>query len=290
MTVSQHDPQPLFRSAVFAGGGSRCFWQLGFWDGANAAGLGLQDSVDFAASTSAGCAIATAALLNRGPEALALFMDMTRRNPANIHWQNLAPWKAEPLLPHVRMYREALEGFLDASDLESLRPVRLAFLMSVSPRLLSGSAAALLAFSIYGLEKHLTNRVHPRWTRKLGFTPLVAGNREAASVSDLVEIILNASCVPPVLPSAGYHGKPVLDGGMIDNVPASLTEDRPGQTLVLLSKRYHGPLPRHPGRIYVQPSEPIRLDKFDYANPDGLRETYELGLMDGKRYAERATI
>ena len=45
-----------FRNAIFAGGGSRCFWQLGFWDGANSAGLGLDRSVDYAASTSAGVA------------------------------------------------------------------------------------------------------------------------------------------------------------------------------------------------------------------------------------------
>ena len=28
-----------FRNAIFAGGGSRCFWQLGFWEGAKEAGL-----------------------------------------------------------------------------------------------------------------------------------------------------------------------------------------------------------------------------------------------------------
>ena len=46
-----------FRNAVFAGGGSRCLWQLGFWDGANQAGLRLAETVDYAASTSAGCAM-----------------------------------------------------------------------------------------------------------------------------------------------------------------------------------------------------------------------------------------
>jgi hypothetical protein len=35
----------------------------------------------------------------------------------------------------------------------------------------------------------------------------------------------------------------------------------------------------------VQPSEPIRIDKFDYANPVGLQETYNLGLKDGAQFA-----
>ena len=43
-----------FQNAIFAGGGSRCLWQVGFWDGANEAGLGLDTSVNYAASTSAG--------------------------------------------------------------------------------------------------------------------------------------------------------------------------------------------------------------------------------------------
>ena len=46
-----------FRNAIFAGGGSRCFWQLGFWEGAKDAGLDLQASVQFIGSTSAGCAL-----------------------------------------------------------------------------------------------------------------------------------------------------------------------------------------------------------------------------------------
>ena len=50
-------------------------------------------------------------------------------------------------------------------------------------------------------------------------------------------MILAASCVPPVLPSPPFRGQTVLDGGMIDNVPAFLADGRAGQTLVLLSKR-----------------------------------------------------
>ena len=93
-------------------------WQLGFWDGANQAGAGLVETVDYAASTSAGCAMATAAMLDRGREALDLFKEMTARNPANIHWQNLRPGSGKPLLPHIGMYREALEQFLVPEDLE----------------------------------------------------------------------------------------------------------------------------------------------------------------------------
>ena len=275
----------VFDNLVFAGGGSRCLWQVGFWDGAVEGGLRLDQTVSHAVSTSAGCAMVTAAMLGRGAEALALFKDLTAANPRNIHWQNLRPGSGEPLLPHLRMYRQALEMFLTDADLEQLADRRLEFLMARAPRYLRGGLATMMAFSVYGLEKHLTGRVHPQWTRRLGFEPLVYGNRDAADVADFIDMILAASSVPPVLPIEHYRGAAILDGGMIDNVPAFMTDGLRGRTLVLLSKRYRAALPSHSGRYYCQPSEPIRLDKFDYANPDGLQRTYDLGYRDGQAFA-----
>ncbi len=273
----------MFKNAIFAGGGSRCVWQLGFWDGANDAGFDLADSVDYAASTSAGCAMALAAMLGRGREALDLFKGLTADNPSNIHWRNLRPGSGKPLLPHIAMYRQALEMFLRPEDMQALANKRLEFLMARFPRYLPSTLGTLLAFSLYGLEKHLTGVLHPHWTRRLGFTQVIHGNQDARNEVDLVDIVLASSCVPPVLPGPPYRGQRVLDGGIIDNVPVHLADGREGRTLVLLSKRYRRPLPEPGQRVYVQPSEPIHIDKFDYANPAGLQATYDLGLRDGAR-------
>lgn len=250
--------------------------------------MGLSETVDYAASTSAGCAMATAAMLGRGPEALALFKEMTARNPANIHWANLKPGSGRPLLPHMDMYRSALEDFLAPADLERLRDKQLDFLMAGFPGFLPSSIGTIAAFTIYGLEKHLTGVLHPGWTRKMGFEQLVRGSRDARDIADLIDIILASSCVPPVLPGRGYKGRRVLDGGIIDNVPAHLADGRSGRTLVLLSKRYKKALPAPGQRVYVQPSEPISIDKFDYANPAGLQKTYDLGVRDGESFGNRS--
>ena len=220
-----------------------------------------------------------------GRETLELFKEMTASNPRNIHWGNLKPGSGRPLLPHMEMYRSALERFLEPGDLERLANKRLEFLMAKFPRFLPSTLGTLLAFTIYGLEKHLTGVLHPSWTRKLGFQPLARGNRDAEDISDLIDAILASSCVPPVLPGDGYRGQRVLDGGVIDNVPAHLADGREGRTLVLLSKRYKRPLPEPGQRVYVQPGETIRIDKFDYANPIGLQETYDIGFRDGAGFA-----
>ena len=275
-----------YDNVIFAGGGSRCLWQVGFWEGAKHAGLDLQSSVSYVASTSAGCAMATACAVGKGAEGFAMFMDMTEKNPSNIHWHNLRPGSGQPLLPHMGMYREALNRLLCEDDLKKLDGIVLEFLMARYPQWLPSTAGVLLAFSIYGLEKHLTGVLHPRWTRQLGFEPLVKGNQDVQSIEGLIEIILASSTVPPVLPTGGYQGQRVLDGGLIDNVPAFLSDERPGRTLVLLSKRYKKAPPSHDSRVYVQPSEPIRIDKFDYANPQGLEDTYRLGWKDAQTFAQ----
>lgn len=277
----------VFRNAVFAGGGSRCFWQLGFWEGAIEAGLALRDSVKFFGSTSAGCAMTTAVILNRSWDALELFKDMTGRNPANIHWQNFHPFRKAPVLPHARMYREALHVLVGPDDLPALKRTPIHFLMSGSPNWVRGRASTIIGFSIYALEQTLLNPIHPTWPKRAGYRPLVGRVADCETTEELVDLILAASCIPPVLPGGRHGDEPVLDGGLIDNVPIELADDQPGETLVLMSQRYET-LPRERrGMTYVQPSETIKIDKFDYANPDGLQETFELGLEDGARFAER---
>jgi len=77
----------------------------------------------------------------------------------------------------------------------------------------------------------------------------------------------------------------VLDGGIIDGVPVEGVEPA-RSTLVLLTRRFpDAALPRVAGRTYVQPSEAIPIETWDYASPDGVRATFELGARDGRAFA-----
>jgi predicted acylesterase/phospholipase RssA len=277
-----------FRNAIFAGGGSRCFWQLGFWEGAKEAGLDLQRSVEFAGSTSAGCAMATAAVLDRSQDALTLFKDFTARNPRNIHWNNISPLRRGALLPHGRMYRDAMNEFIGPDDLKALKKTSVHFLMSAYPRWLTGAIGAAAALCIYGVEKTLRkDPLHPKWPARAGFKPLVGRAADCHTPKDYIDLVLAASCVPPVLPEGRFGNRKVLDGGLIENIPVRLADEQPGETLVLLSRKYERDLPATKGFTWVQPSKPIKIDKFDYANPDGLQETFELGIADGRQFGRR---
>jgi predicted acylesterase/phospholipase RssA len=268
-----------FRNAIFAGGGSRCFWQLGFWEGAKQSGLDLQSSVKFVGSTSAGCAMATAAVLDRSHYALDLFKAFTAKNPRNIHWNNVNPFKQGTVLPHARMYREALRELVGPGDLDTLKNTSVHFLMSSYPRWLTGAIGATAALCIYGIEKTLRkDPLHPKWPARAGFKPLVGRAADCRT------------CIPPILPEGHLGGRKVLDGGLIENIPVRLADDQPGETLVLLSRKYERKLPSTERVTWVQPSKQIKIDKFDYANPRGLQETFDLGIADGRQFGQRSVL
>jgi predicted acylesterase/phospholipase RssA len=280
-----------FRNAIFAGGGSRCVWQLGFWEGAKEAGLDLQSSVKFAGSTSAGCAMASAAVLDRSLDALTIFRDLTAKNPKNIHWSNVNPFKRGAVLPHGRMYRDAMNELIGPNDLAALKKTSLHFLMSGYPQWLSGAVGVATALCLYGMEKTLRkDPIHPKWPARAGFKPLIGRAADCNTPRDFIDLVLAASCVPPVLPDGRFGDRKVLDGGLIENIPVRLADDQPGETLVLLSQKYRRELPATKRVTWVQPSKPIKIDKFDYANPDGLQETFELGLGDGQAFGRSCVL
>jgi hypothetical protein len=222
---------------------------------------------------------------------LDLFKDFTAQNPRNIHWRNLSPFKQGTLLPHARMYREALKELIGPDDLEILKNTSVHFLMSGYPKWLGGTIGATAALCIYGLENTLRkDPIHPKWPAKAGFKPLIGRVTDCHTLQDYISMILAASCIPPILPEGCFGGRKVLDGGLIENIPVRLAADQPGETLVLLSRKYERKLPEADRVTWVQPSKPITIDKFDYANPDGLQETFELGLEDGRAFSRSCVL
>ena len=90
---------------------------------------------------------------------------------------------------------------------------------------------------------------------------------EMIDAEALADLVLASSCTPPFTPILHHAGRPALDGGVADNVPAGAVPE--AHTLVRLTRRYRS-LPRHPLRTYVQPSVPIPVSSRDYTDPRGL--------------------
>jgi predicted acylesterase/phospholipase RssA len=267
-------------AVVFAGGGCRCFWQAGFWSRAGAA-LELEPRV--VAAVSAGAAFACAAIAQVIDRVVADFVKRAARNPRNVYPGNV--WRRRPMFPHGEMYRAALLASMDAATLERLRgPTDLRILLAHPPSRMPLGPALLFGIAAYQLDRITRRGVHPLWARRLGFSPVVVSASSCRTPEELADLILHSSCTPPVTPLFRRDGRPVIDGGIVDNVPVEVVADAT-EVLVLLTRRYPPErIPRVPGRLYVQPSEPVPISKWDYTSPRLIEQTFDLGRRDGDAF------
>lgn len=278
-----------FSSVVFAGGGSRCVWQVGFWE-VVAPAIGLRPR--WVAAVSAGAAMASCIFADRVQSALRSFCRRMAANDKNFYPANLLI-PSRPAFPQAGIYLESMLETIDEAAMRRLRseapPIRI--LLARPPRWAGARRAALLGFVTYRLEKKLRNPLHPTWSRRAGFVPEVVSTHDCATREELVELVLQSSCTPPFTPLYRRGGQAVLDGGLIDNVPVDALprEARSGRTLVLLSRPYPAHLlAGHGNRVYVCPSKPATISTWDYTSPSGLMETYDMGRRDGEDFLNRA--
>ena len=277
---------------VFAGGGCRCFWQIGFLTAAKTR-LALEPA--YVVGVSAGSAMATILLADRVQLARECFREATAANEKNFYPERL--WRSsEPAVPHLGMYGGVLREAFDAEALRSLAAgPPMDVLLARPPSWMPALPALFLGFGAYMLERRARDEVHPSWPKRVGYRPElvrvqdVIADHESdprGAAEALVELILASSCTPPVTPYFRYGGRPVLDGGLVDNVPDFAVPESSQHALVMLTRHYPAEkLPVDPRKTIVQPSRPIPVNKWDYTSPELLEETYALGLEDGERFA-----
>ena len=268
---------------VFAGGGCRCFWQLGFWE-AVAAELDLERSLESITAVSAGAGMVCAALLGKSRETTALFRQAARENPRNFYPANLLR-PGRPFTPHTGMYRAAMAAMLDQAALERLHagPDIRVFIGRPPPHLGPRGGMAL-GLGLYLVERYGGDPVHGGLAYRAGFSGEVVRARDCRTPPELIEAVLASSCTPPFTPALRRAGHAVIDGGVVESAPVGALPENPGRTLVLLTRAY-GTMPSASDeRIYVHPSRPIPVSKWDYTNPDGVQGAFDLGFEDGVNF------
>jgi len=279
----------MFDQVVFAGGGNRCWWQAGFWQIA-AAELAIKPRVITGISAGA----ATACMLyTREPQwVMEYYREALRGNLRNVYWGNLL--RRKPMLPHYGIYRQALlaifsERFADLADRRKTPEIRIG--VSHVPRWLGARSAVAAGLIAYNIEKHWRKTLHPTLGRALGFSSEFMKAGDCATPEQLADLILQSSCTPPFTPVLRREGRPVLDGGMVDNVPVGALDTTPGDVLVMVTRLYPRPqhfVLQHAGqrRVYVQPSRKVPISSWDYTRPAQMQHAYDLGIEDGKRFVE----
>jgi len=251
---------------TLAGGGNRSFYQqalLETW------GEQLWPRVAAVSCVSAGSAIATLLLSGRAQETRVRWDELRRGLTRNLDLTRVL--RGQTLAPHAAIYRAAILHSLAEGGFERLRavPFPVLVLCAKPPVRWPSGLATWLGFGGYALEKKL-------WPRE--------------SPSELADLVLASSATPPFTPVGRFRGVRLLDGGLVDNAPASVVEEAPSvrKNLVLLTRAYPpGVAGSHGKRLYLEPSEPIPIHRWDYRECAAVDETLALGRRDGARYFER---
>ena len=263
---------------TFAGGGNRAFYQLGLM---RAWGPRLFPRVAAVVSCSAGACVITTILARREREAREFWLARRAHVRRNFDWSALL--RGERLTPHAPIFRDTLLHTFADGGFERIQaaPFPVYVLAAAYPRWLPTTAAIALGLTIYSAERAVRRAPHPRVARAvLRFTPLLFDARACANAEELAALILASSATPPFTPVGEFRGKRLLDGGMIDNVPAAFADALPGveRNLVLMTRPYHSSVIGLKGmRLYVAPTQPTPISRWDYTAPERLAETIEMG-------------
>lgn len=271
---------------VFAGGGNRAFYQLGLM---NQWSERLLPRTAAVAACSAGACVAAILFAGRQESTHRFWLERRRGVTKNFDWRRLLA--AERPTPHAPIYRDTLLHAMQGGGLERLRaqPFPLLVIASRFPRVVPAGGAALLGLGAYSLEKRLfPTRLHPRLPRLLGFSPVVFDARECETPEALADLVIASSATPPFTPIGRYGAHPLLDGGLVDNAPAFVAEQVPGvaRTVVLLTRPYpKGSTGRHGRRLYVAPTAPVPVERWDYTRPELVEDTIAMGEREARVHA-----
>ncbi len=286
----------MFDSVVFAGGGHRCWWQLGWWDVvAPVVGLAPNEIT----GVSAGAATACLIYANDANTALDYYRRTLGPGARNFHPLNLTRAGAR-VFPHEAIYRRALSELLGGPSWQRLIATapRIAIMYAHPPARWHPVLAQGVGLFAYNLEKYWRRPLHPTFGRRLGFTSGIATLQSCRDEQALIDLIIASSSTPPFTAAQRIAGRTVLDGGLVDNVPVAALVPRAtgdeSSVLVLLTRRYstYPPVFEHAGRVYVQPSRKVAASSWDYTAPDTYRDTYQQGREDAVlflRWKERQT-
>lgn len=271
---------------TFAGGGNRAFYQLGLM---NRWGPRLMDRVGAVASVSAGSCVIVMYLTGRQEEASEFWRARRAHVTRNFEWRRML--RGQRPAPHGEVLRDTMMFVLGEGGLARVRdaPFPVHILTSRFPPLVPSGIAVAGGIGAYQLEKRMRKRmVHPRFGRALGFRPLAIDARACETAEELTTLILASSATPPFTPVGRFRGERLLDGGLVDNVPAFIINGAPGilRNLVLLTRPYpHESVGRRGDRLYIAPSGPVPISRWDYTRPELLDETIRMGEREADLYA-----
>lgn len=281
---------PVFEvSLALAGGGCKAFYALGV-------GKVLRDwGVRFneVSGVSAGAAMAMSVLSESEEATVEYFEEITKRNSRNFHFSNLL--RGEPTFPHEEMYRRGIRFGMRFDKILASGAKVIIHTVRAHPkenslknkfrlaRLISESGRAFIQDDRDKSEGKPASRmaeIMKKWNMEdVDFTEKDFTNPEI-----IEQFILNSSSIPPIVDFQSVNNEYYLDGGLTNNLV--IEKFSPNAKIIGIYYEPSTIVGKDPDllkRTYlIKPSKKLPISSFDYTNPVGVRETFELGKRDAE--------
>ncbi|MCB1145781.1 MAG: patatin-like phospholipase family protein [Leptospiraceae bacterium] len=275
-----------------SGGGCKAFYALGIGKVLNEEGIHF----NAISATSAGTAMALSIVENNEQKVMEYFCDLTSRSKSNFHLDKLI--RGERPFPHERMYRQTIQENIDLQSLQK-KKTRFYFNSLKFPKHLFPSEepgkrtrVILKMINAYRKEDGLYEKkiIKPLLTSLAvaeGLQEVIFTNKDFIDPQRVEDIVLTTSSAPPFVSLQQLDQEYYLDGGVFDNVPVRVL---PKLDLIIAvhyqieSRQIVEKLGRDRGRniFWICPTSKLPINMWDYANPAGVRATYQRGIKDGK--------
>jgi predicted acylesterase/phospholipase RssA len=275
-------------SIAFAGGGCKALYGMGFAYILRKKGFHIQE----VSGVSAGAASALGVVSENEEEIIDYLAELTRRNKSNF--QLLSLFQGSSPFPHENIYRRLIRHGINIEKVRNTNIKIKILAVKAFPKkqkriadfwnkakLITETTRAYLLDEIdkdRGLPCNRVSNIMDRWN----MTEVIYTNKDVRSAEIVETIILNSSSIPPVISFQNHNSVYFLDGGLTNNlliekfsrnskIIGIYYEDNTiyGKDKKLLEKCF-----------LVKPSRRIPISSFDYTNPDGVKECYELGKKD----------
>lgn len=229
---------------------------------------------------------------------VSYFYAVTFRNKANFYPGRMLLGRRP--FPHERMYRRTIATYVDHRKiLESDINVAINTLLVPPERFPHNNRLAhirlmsrvLKAFrdELVNAEKGIYRPLMPRVAAEEGLVEVVFRNEDFTSDKKAEDIILASSSVPPLVSRQKLDdGNYYLDGGITHNLPVIQLGDKVDLVIAVyydeMTRRFFELSGGENGRtiVYIRPDKRLPITTWDYANPKGVQQAYEMGRRAGE--------
>lgn len=280
--------RPLEVCLGIAGGGCKAFYALGIGHELRKWGIKLSQL----SGVSAGSAMALCLISENEESVVEYFEEITKRNDSNFKLSNL--FFGERVFPHETMYRRTIRFAMNWEKIKSSRSRIYIHTVKATPQVEEGIKSKYIiakliaetaqAFTrdekdrIAGIPCNRVQEILLKWN----MTEVLFTEKDFISPEVLEQIIINSSSIPPVVSIQNIQNEYYLDGGLTNNLLLEcFPKNLPKVGIYYEDSTLIGKSPSILNDCFlIRPSKPLPITSFDYTNPVGVREAYELGKSD----------